>query len=512
MEDNLLERIRSNPEMVVRYAASRKFVNFARYMKPKLDMTDFHKVYYEVLDRFAKGEIRRLIVSVPPQHGKSEGSSRLLPAFILGLNPDKKIVIGSYNADVAKNFNRDAQRTIRSEQYRAIFPASRTNNDRVTVGNVYKCNADTTEIVGHTGWLNAVGRNGALTSKTVDIAILDDLYKDFQEASSPTIREITWNWFTTVVKSRLHNKSQELIVFTRWHEDDLIGRLVKGGEQVIVVKSWEDIINAPKDAYILLNFPAIKVGEPTELDPRLEGEPLWPEMHSLKELEDARKLDPVNFECLYQGDPGSAEGRLYGEFKTYTDKSEYGRLVRKGCMIDVADKGTDFLCAISYDIYLSPNTTFNEKTRRWEPILFALVTDIEFTQKGTDITYVTVPRMINYNGTQKVFCESNAGGEQFGKTVAKKIRATMEQYFTTLNKESKILTNAAAVNRSIVFPLGWETKWPTFYHHITHFLRFFKGNKHDDGPDCLSEIYLRDIEPGSTKPYHVKGRGPKRAN
>ena len=96
-----LEMIQRDPEALIRYMSSQRFENFARYIKPDLEMTNFHKVYYEVLDRFAHGKIRKLIVSCPPQHGKSEGSSRLLPAFLLGLNPDLKVIIGSYNADTA---------------------------------------------------------------------------------------------------------------------------------------------------------------------------------------------------------------------------------------------------------------------------------------------------------------------------------------------------------------------------------------------------------------------------
>ena len=96
IDNKTLDAIKANPESVIRYVARSRFVTFARYVKPNLQMTNFHKVYYEVLNRFAHKQIRKLIVSVPPQHGKSEASSRLLPAFLIGLNPDYKIVICSY--------------------------------------------------------------------------------------------------------------------------------------------------------------------------------------------------------------------------------------------------------------------------------------------------------------------------------------------------------------------------------------------------------------------------------
>ena len=509
---NIYDTIKANPELVVRYMASKRLSNFARYMKPKMDMSPFHKVYYEVLDRFAHQEIKKLIVSIAPQHGKSEGSSRMLPAFLLGLNPDLKIIIGSYNADVAQNFNRDVQRIIKSEAYRATFPNTRLNDGRQRMDNIYRCNADLTEVIGRDGSLAAVGRNGSLTSRTVDISILDDVYKDFQEANSPTVRNIAWNWYTTVVRTRLHNDSQELIVFTRWHEDDLIGRLEKNGEEIIYVKSWNDIDEAPKNAWILINFPAIKTSDPTELDPREQGEPLWPKKHSLTELEAIRSLDPVNFECLYQGDPGSAEGRLYSEFKTYTNKEDYGTFIRRGAMIDPAGRGTDFHCSVTYDVYKSSTTMFNEVTKKWENILFALVTDIVFTDEGTEVTEPMTVRQLAMNSTQVAHIESNNGGDAFADNISKRTKTKIEKFFTTSNKEAKIVANAASVNRSIIFPLGWDKLYPQAYNQLSRFLRYFKGNAHDDLPDVLSEIYLKELKDNNTKPYRAQSKGVRRGN
>ena len=226
IDKETLERIKSQPEELVRFVASQRFPTFARYIDPKLEMTNFHKVYYDLLDRFAHKEIRRLIISVPPQSGKTQGSTRFLPAFLEGLNPDYKIVLCSYNADQAKSFNRDVQRIINSEAYKAVFPDTFLNNGRMRMDNVYQCNSVVSEPVGHKGFVRAVGRSGALTGKSVDIAILDDVYKDFEEANSALIREQAWRWFVTVVRTRLHNDSQEIIVFTRWHEDDIIGRQI----------------------------------------------------------------------------------------------------------------------------------------------------------------------------------------------------------------------------------------------------------------------------------------------
>lgn len=503
-----LERIKSNPEMLIRYMATKRFINFARYIYPKLEITPFHRAYYEVLDKFAHGSIRKLIVSCPPQAGKSTGSSRLLPAFLLGLNPDLKIIIGSYNAEMAKSFNYDVQKIINEQAYKAVFPNSFLNTARVRMDNVYKCNSEVSEMVGHSGFLRAVGRSGPLTGRSVDISILDDVYKDYAEANSGLVRELAWKWYTTVVRTRLHNDSQELIVFTRWHEDDIIGRLEKSGEKIIVVRSLRDLENVPKNAWVHFNFPALKVGPPTEIDPRNDGEALWPSKHSKEKLLASKALDPIQFECLYQGDPGSAEGRLYTDFKTYSNKDDWGTYIRSGCYIDVADQGSDELASVTYDVYRSKGTTFNEKKRRFEPIYFILVTDIILTGEGTDVTYVSVPAQINLNRVTRVWCESNNGGEQFGKTIEKKVKAQVVRFYNGKNKEARILTNASVVNQQVIMPLGWENRYPHAEQHLRRFLRNFTANAHDDLEDCLTGIIEKEV----LTEHKSNRKGIRRAN
>lgn len=496
-----------HPELFLQEGARRNLEWYVRYIKPSYQVTPFHKSYLRILQMFATGAIKRLIIQAAPQHGKSELSSRALPSFILGLDPNKKIAICSYAATIAKDFNRDVQRLIDCDEYRAVFPDTTLNGSNVvTVATNYLRNSDVFEIVNHTGSLRVVGRGGSLTSKTVDVMIYDDLYKDAQEANSPQIREVAWNWYTKVARTRLHNDSQELIVFTRWHPEDIIGKIIET-EKVVFVKDWSDFDNIPEGAWVLVNFEAIKTGAPTEIDGREPGTALWPARHSLERLLSQRQLDPVGFQCLYQGDPGSAEGRLYQPFKTWVEKSDWGMYVRSGCYVDVADEGDDFLCGISYDIYKSPNEIWNEKKKRYDPLLFALVTDIEFTDASTDVTTITVPRLINVNGVQKAWIESNNGGSQFEKVVRTKVRAMTVPFHQGDNKESRIVTNAPFVNQHIIFPFGWETKYPKFYAHITGFLRKFDANAHDDDADCLTGIYEKEIADGNTKPYGMANRG-----
>lgn len=500
-----------SPEDMVRYMSQRDFGVYMRYLNPKLEMTSFHRSYYKILDKFAKGEIKRLIVSAPPQSGKSEASSRGLPAFLLGRDPNKRVVIGSYNTELARSFNADVQRRMMSEAYKAVFPGTRLSDGRTD--RAYKCNADTSECVGYDGSLRVVGRSKSLTGWKVDVMIMDDLYKDFNEASSPIVRNKTWKWYTSVVLSRLQDWGQQLIVFTRWHEDDLIGR-IKENERVVEIRKWEDFDGLGDKDWAYVNFPAIKVGAPTEIDPREDGEVIFPSHRSLETLLGYKKADPFVFECLYQGNPMSEESKLYGTFKVYTDKSEFGVLVRKGCCIDVAGKGGDDTCSICYEVYRSSNSIYNEQTKKFEPILFVLVTDILLSTDGVEVTSITIPQQINIQGVQVVWVERNAGGEQFGLTIAKKVRSRVEFFYSETNKEARIIGSAGMVMQQIIFPLGWESKYPKAYKELSGFTRVFRANAHDDVPDVLSTIVQKELmDKNAGKPYRgVHSRGIRRAN
>lgn len=486
---------------IVRCAARKRLINYARYIRPDYAVTPFHRNYLRLLDMFARGDIRKMIVQAPPQCGKSEGSSRILPSFMLGRNPDLRVVIGSYSSTIARDFNRDVQRIIDSREYSELFPGTILSGMAVGTDGKYIRTSDVIECCGRRGSLRVVGRGGSLTSKTVDVIILDDVYKDYAEGNSPVIRDAAWKWYTTVVRTRLHNNSQELIVFTRWNKDDLIGRIIDSGEKVVDAETWDGLQEIPADTWVRVNFEAIKVGAATEIDPRQPNEVLWADRHSLEQLSAQRELDPIMFQCLYQGNPGSAEGRLYHEFKTYTSPGDYGTYIRSGNYTDVADEGADYLCSVCYDIYRGRGTVYNERARRYEPLLYALVTDVVYTQDNADSTTITVPQMITRNHTQKCWIEANNGGSGWEKIVRRKVRAHTVPFTQHANKESRIITNSATVNNCIVFPFGWEERFPRFYQHITNYLADFKANTHDDAPDVLTGIIEKEILPGNSTAY-----------
>ena len=285
------------------------FGAFALAVYPFLELQPFHRAYYRVLEAFAAGRIRRLIVTMPPQHGKSVGATTLLPAYVLGLDPDLRVAIASYSGALASKFNRRVQRIVESREYAALFPATTIKQGAKPPG--YIRTVDEVEVIGRRGGLLSVGREGSLTGNRVDCFILDDLYKDALEANSPIVRANCWEWYTSVVRTRMHNASRELIVFTRWHEEDLIGTLA-AREPVVEFTRWAQLDGLSPDTWLHLNFEALKASPPTEVDPRVPGEALWEGQQGRALLEAKRRLDPLQFESMYQGHPSSREGLLYG--------------------------------------------------------------------------------------------------------------------------------------------------------------------------------------------------------
>lgn len=280
----------------LRLEAKTSFPFFLCYANRSYTMEWFHRVIAEHCQALYEGSIKNLMVFVPPQHGKSEIISRNFPAWVLGRNPDIKIAGCSYSSDLAGQFSRSIQRIIDSKEYQDIFPDTYLNgmNDKENARG-YLRNVDIFETVGHYGFYKAVGVCGSLTGTPVDIAIIDDPVKDASEAYSPVYRERVWDWYNTVLTTRLHNNSRQLFIMTRWHEDDLAGR----------------ILSAEPEEWKVLSIPAIcEVENDGGISGRHVGEALWPERHSLEKLERHRQRSPSEFSALYQQKPVIEGGNI----------------------------------------------------------------------------------------------------------------------------------------------------------------------------------------------------------
>ena len=458
------------------------FGAFALAVYPFLELQPFHRAYYRVLEAFAAGRIRRLIVTMPPQHGKSVGATTLLPAYVLGLDPDLRVAIASYSGALASKFNRRVQRIVESREYAALFPATTIKQGAKPPG--YIRTVDEVEVIGRRGGLLSVGREGSLTGNRVDCFILDDLYKDALEANSPIVRANCWEWYTSVVRTRMHNASRELIVFTRWHEEDLIGTLA-AREPVVEFTRWAQLDGLSPDTWLHLNFEALKASPPTEVDPRVPGEALWEGQQGRALLEAKRRLDPLQFESMYQGHPSSREGLLYGlNFAEYDQLPH--EIVRRANYTDTADTGDDYLCSLSYAVDA-------------DGVVY--ITDAVYSREPMEVTEPLVAGMLLRSDTRQAAVESNNGGRLFALNVRKAVKAKNEKCIiqakpTTANKDTRILLKSGWIKKHCYFLEECEYKKGSDYDRIMKALTGYKkegGNKHDDAPDGMT-ILAENVE------------------
>ena len=444
-------------------------LSFTRHTLPAFAPAPFHLAYYEVLTRFAMGEIKKLMITMPPQHGKSEGATRRLPAFVLGQDPDKRIAIVSYNAIKARKFNRELQRIMDDDRYYELFPQTllagqASYQEQGRRSRNYARNSDECEIVGCQGSFKTIGVGGSLTGEPVDMLIMDDLYKDASSAWSPVIRQNVADWYDTVASTRLHNDSQQLLVFTRWHMEDLAGRLL---EQEGVY----DPIENPQ-GWLLVSFPAIQNRPPSEQDPRAEGEPLWPERHSLEKLLEIKGRSPTVFESLYQQNPQPSQGLMYEEFTCYTDLPSRSYSV---AYIDAADSGADYLCALFYKEAEDGN----------------YITDVLYTKDPMEVTETMLTYMLQQHQVERCHIESNNGGNLFVSNLQQRSwdmgnRLTrFNPFHQNQNKTARIFAASASVQKLIKMPLDWKKRFPKFARDLTGYLRV-GTNAHDDAPDALT--------------------------
>ena len=444
-------------------------LSFTRHTLPSFAPAPFHIAYYEVLTRFAMGEIKKLMITMPPQHGKSEGATRRLPAFVLGQDPDKRIAIVSYNAIKARKFNRELQRIMDDDRYYELFPQTllagqASYQEQGRRSRNYARNSDECEIVGYQGSFKTIGVGGSLTGEPVDMLIMDDLYKDASSAWSPVIRQNVADWYDTVASTRLHNDSQQLLVFTRWHMEDLAGRLL---EQEGVY----DPIENPQ-GWLLVSFPAIQNRPPSEQDPRAEGEPLWPERHSLEKLLEIKGRSPTVFESLYQQNPQPSQGLMYEEFNCYTDLPSRSYSV---AYIDAADSGADYLCALFYKEAEDGN----------------YITDVLYTKDPMEVTETTLTYMLQQHQVERCHIESNNGGNLFVSNLQQRSWDTgnrltrFNPFHQNQNKTARIFAASASVQKLIKMPLDWKKRFPKFARDLTGYLRV-GTNAHDDAPDALT--------------------------
>jgi hypothetical protein len=266
-------------QITARDQATSSFLSFCRYVWPEMIVGAHHKKIAAALDRVVSGECKRLMIAMPPRHGKSQMGSYLFPAYLMGKKPDSKLIVGSHTAELAQRFGRMIRNLVADERYKELFPDFLLSADSKAAGRW-----DTS----HGGEAFFIGKGGAMTGRGGNVVILDDIL-DEQDALSNTAMENTWEWYQSGPRQRLQPNGTIIVVNTRWKTDDLSGRLLKlqGG---IKSDKWE-----------VLEFPAILPS----------GGPLWPEYWKLEELEAVKHtIGLQKWNAQWQQTPTADEGAI----------------------------------------------------------------------------------------------------------------------------------------------------------------------------------------------------------
>lgn len=240
------------------------------------------------LEAVERGEITRLMVFMPPRHGKSETSTKKFPAYFLGKNPEKEVIVSSYSADLAYDFSRIARNTLK--EWGPKLWNVNVSKDSGAVGRW--------GIEGTRGGLTAAGVGGPITGRGAHVAIIDDPFKNWQDAASKTIRDNVWDWYRSTLRTRLAPGGAVILVMTRWHGDDLAGKLL------------EEAKNGTGEEWEVISLPA--VAEENDVLGRQEGEVLWPERFPPHEYQGIKKaVGSRLWISLYQQRPSPDEGQIF---------------------------------------------------------------------------------------------------------------------------------------------------------------------------------------------------------
>jgi predicted phage terminase large subunit-like protein len=251
------------------------FLSYCHIINPNFKRNWHHEEIAKHLEQIAAGKPKRLIISLPPQHGKTFQITQHFPTYYLGRNPKNNIISTSYSQASAEDSGTFVRDLMNTEEYKVIFQSRITQSSKSKKrfsleqgGNYY-----------------AVGRGGPVTGRGAQLIIIDDLIKNHAEALSENYRNDMIDWYKKTLRTRLRKNGSIIVVQTRWHENDLIGHLLSDKSE-----EWENLV-----------YPAINE----------QGEALWPELHTIDSLLTQKKImGTISFQGLYQQQPTSEEGYL----------------------------------------------------------------------------------------------------------------------------------------------------------------------------------------------------------
>jgi predicted phage terminase large subunit-like protein len=331
-------------EYVARSLAEKSLLDFITYTYPKYLPDDFHIKVCDILQNAMEGGERRIMIFAPPQHGKSEIVSVRFPTYWLAHKPDKPIILCSYGALLASNKQAQSRRILFSKAYRNVFDEKLQISKQSNPGEFLKYIASL---------ITSTGVGGPITGFGAGLGIIDDPVKNYSDALSEGLREKTWTWYQTTFRTRIWENGILLLIMTRWHQDDLAGRLLnQQGEKWSVYR-----FPALAETQEVRDVIAEKQNQKKDvLDPlgRLPGQPLAPNRFSKTELISIEEeVGTLAWAAEYQGFPQTPGGNMFKEdwfqYIDYVPQKVTGR-IRYWDKAATAGGGTRTVgCLMSYD-------------------------------------------------------------------------------------------------------------------------------------------------------------------
>lgn len=455
-----MKLIRQRAKIVL---ARQSFWDFCKVLAPDfyrddrehlLNLCNALENFYSGLLMGPNGPYRKLIIHLPPQHGKSRTLINFYQ-WVLGLNKEERIINCSYNDTTAAEFaryTRDGIQLQKNDQYDVVY------SDIFPDSSVEKGNASYQKwaLAGeHFNYLGA-GVGGSITSKGATILGIDDPVKGAIEALNENHLEKIWIWYSSTFLSRRSAEGGEplqIITCTPWSKNDIAGRILDSDEA---------------DEWYVVKMPAYD----SETD-----QMLCPDLLSKKALEDIRrKMMPEIFQANYMMERVDIKGRLYSSFKTYESaKVNFEKICN---YTDTADQGNDFTCSITYGVYENQ----------------AYVIDVVYTAAPMEETEPATAKMLHETGCNSAKIESNSGGRGFLRQVRRLLKEVHNNHkcvvngtHQTQNKRGRIISNSAVVMERVYMPANWNVRWPKFHEDLMGYQKDGK-NAHDDAPDALTGV------------------------
>lgn len=449
---------------------------FTKYTYPEYKVAWFHRLLCQKLNDFADRKIKRLMVFLPPRHGKSELVSRRLPAYILGKYPDSQIISASYSDSLAKLMNRDVQRIIDSDLYAEVFPYTTLNADNVRTDRRggYLRNSDIFEIVNHKGQYRSCGIGGGITGMGADYAIIDDPIKNSKEADSLVFRNSIDEWYKSTLYTRLEKDGCVLVTLTRWHEDDLAGRLIERIEQD----------DSDDEKWEVLSFPAVCESTDNPEEQREIGQALWEYKYPLNKLEKIKKsLGSRFWNALYQQRPAPDEGGKFKKiwFKFYDKLPDLkSGVVRQSWDMNLAETKEGSYCCGQVWLQVGANHYLIEQYRA----------RVEFVEATRALQYFKE----KYPMTREIYIENRANGYAAISVLKNKIAGLV-----AVEPDGSKEVRADAVTHifeggNVYVPNPNSNRWVDDY--ISE-LCVFPNGANDDQVDTTTQ-YLNKVERGFT--------------